>query len=265
MKLFLSIVCLVASFAAVADERPTLAPLYLEDMTWTEVRDAIASGHTTIIVPVGGTEQNGPHMVLGKHNLRASALAGRIAARLGNALVAPVISYVPEGRVDPPAGHMRFPGTISISDDAFKGLLEGAARSFRRAGFHDVVLIGDHGGYQGDLAAVAAKLDREWAGSSARVHFVAEYYRTSAEPYAQILREHGITAEQSGVHAGTADTSLAMAVDPRLVRVDRLGATPVPGDGVAGDPRPSTAALGRLGVDLIVARTVAAIRRVVTR
>ena len=99
-------------------------------MTWTEVRDAIAAGRTTIIVPVGGTEQSGPHMALGKHNVRAQVLAGRIAAQLGNALVAPVVAYVPEGSIEPPTGHMRFPGTISVPRDAFR-----ACSKARRAAF----------------------------------------------------------------------------------------------------------------------------------
>src|SRR5712671_7931420 len=85
--------------------------VFLEELTWTELRDLIQAGKTTIIVPIGGTEQNGPHMALGKHNARVKALAERIAHALGNALVAPVIAYVPEGAVEPPTGHMRFPGT----------------------------------------------------------------------------------------------------------------------------------------------------------
>jgi creatinine amidohydrolase len=253
----------VAAWAVADRARPD--PVYLEEMTWTEVRDAIGAGRTTVIVPVGGTEQSGPHMALGKHNMRVHVLAGRIAGELGNALVAPVIAYVPEGRVDPPAGHMKFPGTISVSDEAFKGVLEGAARSLRQAGFRDIVLIGDHGGYQSQLQVVAARLDREWAGTPARVHFIAEYYRASDAPYVQALREHGLSAAQIGTHAGAADTSLALAIDPRLVRADRLAAAPVAGDGTVGDPRPSSAELGQIGVDLIVARSVAAIRRAVAR
>jgi creatinine amidohydrolase/Fe(II)-dependent formamide hydrolase-like protein len=107
----------------------------VDELTWTELRDAIQAGKTTVIVPVGGTEQSGPHIVLGKHNVRARVLAARIAASLGNALVAPVIAYVPEGAIDPPSGHMRFAGTISIPESAFEATLEGAARSFRRAAF----------------------------------------------------------------------------------------------------------------------------------
>lgn len=266
-RLFVAVVVLLVSLSAPAGARGanTSATVFLDDMTWTELRAAIAVGRTTVIIPVGGTEQNGPHMVLGKHNVRVHVLAGRIAAQLGDALVAPVIGYVPEGRIDPPAGHMRFPGTISISDDAFKAVVEGAARSLRHAGFRDIVLIGDHGGYQDDLAAAAVALNREWRGDATRAHFIAEYYRSSTEPYAALLRQRGITAAQIGSHAGTADTSLALAVDPGLVRSERLGAEPTPGDGLAGDPRPSTAALGQLGVDLIVARSTAAIRQAVAR
>lgn len=268
MKRLLFAFALVFMLAAAKPAQAAGDPVFLEDMTWTEVRDAIRAGRTTIIVPVGGTEQSGPHMALGKHNVRAHVLAGRIAGQLGNALVAPVVAYVPEGRIDPPVGHMRFAGTISIGDDAFRGLLEGAAQSLRQAGFRDVVLIGDHGGYQAQLQAVAAKLEREWQGTPARVHFIAEYYRSTDAPYQQALREHGITPAQMGSHAGTADTSLMLAVDPHLVRSDRLAtasAAPAAETGVAGDPRPSTAALGQLGVDLIVARSVVAIRRAVDR
>ncbi|MGZ5265283.1 MAG: creatininase family protein [Caldimonas sp.] len=264
MKRLLAVFALCA-LVAVAPARAAGDPLYLDDMTWTEVRDAVAAGRTTVIVPVGGTEQSGPHMALGKHNVRAHVLAGRIAAQLGNAVVAPVVAYVPEGPVDAPGGHMRFPGTITVTAEAFRGVLEGAARSLRRAGFRDIVLIGDHGGYQSEMAAVAARLDREWAATPARVHFIAEYYRAGVAPFAQALREHGLADAQIGLHAGAADTSLMLAVDPRLVRADRLAAAPVAGDGTAGDPRPSTAALGQLGVDLIVARSVAAIRRAVVR
>ena len=123
------------------------ASVYLQELSSTEVRDALQAGKRTLIVPVGGTEQNGPHMALGKHNVRVQALAGRIATELGNALVAPVVAYVPEGRISPPTEHMRYPGTISIPDSAFRGLLDGTARSMAQHGFTDIVFIGDQGGY----------------------------------------------------------------------------------------------------------------------
>lgn len=236
--------------------------VFLEDLTWTEVRDAVHAGKTTIIIPVGGTEQSGPHIALGKHNVRVKVLAGKIAATLGNVLVAPVVAYVPEGAITPPSGHMRFAGTISVSDDAFKSILNSAARSFKQHGFIDVVLIGDHGGYQSQLKAVAARLNREWAGTRARAHFIGDYYRAADVDYVKALRAKGWTDKQIGTHAGLADTSLMMAVDAGLVRPKNMPRNlgNEKATGVVGDPGASSAALGQPGVDLIVAKTVAAIR-----
>lgn len=258
---------LLAAAASIVAAAPAPASVQLEELTWTELRDAIKAGKTTVIVPVGGTEQSGPHIVLGKHNVRARMLAARIAAGLGNALVAPVIAYVPEGAIDPPTGHMRFAGTISIPEGAFEATLEGAARSFRQAGFRDIVLIGDHGGYQKSLVKIAAKLDREWAASAVRVHAIEEYYRAADREFAQALRQQGYSDAEIGTHAGAADTSLSLAVDEQLVRSARLkdGGALTAADGVAGDPRRASAAAGRAGIDLIVARTRDAIQREVAR
>src|SRR5215510_7349923 len=143
-------------FLASGASAQTPDTVFLEKLTWTEVSDALAAGKTTIIIPTGGTEQNGPHMAIGKHNVRVSANAEVIARRLGNALVAPVIAYVPEGGIDPPTGHMRFPGTISIPDPIFRGVLEYAARSLKQHGFRDIVFIGDSGPNQDGQNAVAA-------------------------------------------------------------------------------------------------------------
>jgi creatinine amidohydrolase len=241
------------------------ASVFLEDLTTVEVAAAIREGHTTIIIPVGGVEQNGPHMALGKHNLRAKVLAGRIAQQLGNAVVAPVVAYVPEGNVTPPTEHMRFAGTISVPESAFKVIVDGAARSFRQHGFRDIVLLGDHGGYQNALKAVAASLNRDWARSGARAHFVGEYYRATQTRYVDALKAKGLTDAQIGIHAATADTSLMMAIEPSMVKPDLLAQAAREGraGGVIGDPRPSSAALGQLGVDAIVQQSVATIRAAV--
>jgi creatinine amidohydrolase len=232
----------------------------LEAMTSVELRERIAHGTTTIIVPIGGTEQNGAHMVLGKHNVRAHILADRIADALGNAVVAPTIAYVPEGSIHPPAAHMKYSGTISIPSAVFEGLLESAARSFKQHGFRDVVFLGDHGGYQSELTHVADKLNREWARDPAcRAHAPLEYYRITQTAYVEALKAHGVSAAELGSHAGLADTALALAVDPALVRGQAL-AGPYPA-GVTGNPRRSTAELGALGTQLIVETTVAAIRK----
>jgi creatinine amidohydrolase/Fe(II)-dependent formamide hydrolase-like protein len=254
-----SLLLLVIPAAQAADT------VFLEELTWTELRDLIRSGKTTIIVPIGGTEQNGPHMALGKHNLRVRALSEKIARTLGNALVAPVIAYVPEGAPEPPTGHMKYPGTITAPEEAFEKILEYAARSFKAAEFRDIVFLGDHGADQKGEKAVADRLDKEWAGKPVRVHAVEEYYRASETEFPRLLESNGHRKEEVGMHAGLADTSLMLAVDPRLVRTDRLqsGAKVEGGDGVNGDPRRSSAELGRLGVDLIVTRTVDAVRKAV--
>jgi len=240
---------LTAPGIAVAGPPPT-ATVSLEQLTWTEVRDAVRAGKTSIIIPVGGTEQSGPYIALGKHNRRVEILSERIARALGDALVAPVIAYVPEGSIAPPSEHMRFPGTISVPPDVFERTIDAAAESFRAHGFRDVVLLGDHGGYQSNLSAVAGRLNRRWASTPARAHYIAEYYRAG------------------GGHADLADTSLTLAIDPSMVRLDRLRSAPRPdpSDGVYGDdPRSATAERGRAAADAQVAAAVRAIRLATTR
>jgi creatinine amidohydrolase len=240
--------------------------VFLEELTWTEIRDRIQAGGTTVIVPIGGTEQNGPHMAVGKHNVRVKALSERIARTLGSALVVPVLAYVPEGQVSPPTWHMRFPGTLSVPDDVFQRVVEYTARSLKAHGFRHIVLLGDHGSTQSGQSAVAARLNREWAATPARVHAVAEYYRASQDEFRQLLKARGYRDDELGSHASLADTSLMLAVDPRLVRMERLrrGTGPT-GDGVDGDPSRASAELGRLGVEAIVARTVSAVKTAIAR
>ncbi|AIY40505.1 Creatinine amidohydrolase [Collimonas arenae] len=238
--------------------------VFLEDLTWTELRDQVQAGKSTIIIPIGGTEQSGPDVAVGKHNARVKVLSQRIAEGLGNALVAPVIAYVPEGGYAPPTSHMRFPGTITVSDDVFEKTLVSAANSFKIHGFNNVVFLGDHGGYQNDVKLVVAQLNKAWSGSSARAFVPPEYYDASSDGYAKILRQRGIRDDEIGTHAGLADTSLQLAVAPQMVRQERLKNAPKLGlaDGVyGGDPRRSSAELGQLGIDAIISRTIAAIKK----
>ncbi|KKB62221.1 creatininase [Robbsia andropogonis] len=235
----------------------------VEQMTWPEIRDAVSAGRTTVLIPIGGTEQSGPYIAVGKHDVRVGILSERIARTLGNALVAPVIAYVPEGGYAPPTSHMRFPGTITVPDDVFEKTLVAAANSFKVHGFTRIVFLGDHGGYQGDVRKVVAQLNREWAGGKARALVPETYYQTSSEGFNAILRAKGFRDDEIGTHAGLADAALQMAVAPSMVRSEAMRTAPKPGtaDGVyGGDPRRATAALGQLGVDAIVSNTVAAIR-----
>jgi len=254
---------MLTSLPAARAETPST--VFLEELTWTELRDLTASRSVIVIVPVGGTEQNGPHMTLGKHNVRVKLLSEKIARTLGNGLVAPVIAYVPEGKLSPPGGHMRFPGTITVPDETFRQVLEYAARSFKLHGVKDIVFLGDHGSTQADQRAVAARLNREWASGPARVHAVEEYYRAATVDFPQLLRSRGYRDDEVGTHAGLADTSLMLALDPRLVRGGAARPGPEETSGVSGDPSRASAELGQLGVELIVSRTVEAIRKSVAR
>jgi creatinine amidohydrolase/Fe(II)-dependent formamide hydrolase-like protein len=217
--------------------------VYIEELTWPEVRDAVAAGMTTVIVPTGGTEQNGPHMVLGKHNFLVHYKAGEIARLLGDALVAPVVTYVPEGNIDPPSGHMRFPGTISIPEAVFQQVLEHTARSLRQAGFIDIAFVGDSGGNQTGQAAVAQALNAEWADTGVRVHHVSDYYPGRGDDYAI---SQGVSPEDVGSHAGTHDTASLLFLDPSKLRVDQFHpGTSGDGQGHVGDPNKATAILGK--------------------
>ncbi|HEX5687346.1 MAG TPA: creatininase family protein [Ideonella sp.] len=260
--LLAGLLCCGAASAAAVDS------LELDALTSPELRERIAGGTTTVLLPIGGTEQSGPHLALGKHNQRVHALSLQIAQRLGRTLVAPVLAYVPEGEIDPPAAHMRYAGTLSIPEPAFEAVLVAAAQSLCHHGFRDVVLLGDHGGYQRNLEQVAARLERDRARSArpaCRTHALAEYYRTAQTTYVDALRARGFGGDEIGTHAGLADTALTLALDPTLVRPDRLargaGASK---DGVQGDPRRATAELGQIGVKLIVDTTVAAIQKRLT-
>ena len=268
LKSLFSGLCLALLLATNADAVAPAAntSVFLEELTSPELRTRIAEGTRTVLVPIGGTEQSGPHIALGKHNVRVKYLAGEIARRLGNAVVAPVLSYVPEGSIFPPGAHMRFSGTISISDATFEAILEATARSFRQHGFTDIVFLGDHGGYQKAEQAAASAINHEWAADPrARAHALSAYYEASQAPYIHWLRSKGYSDAEIGMHAGLSDTSLMMAVDPTMVRPSLFakGAMGGPAQGVYGDPTRSSVALGQAGLQLIIDQSVQAIQSAV--
>jgi creatinine amidohydrolase/Fe(II)-dependent formamide hydrolase-like protein len=211
---------LSSASAATAVAQPNPNTVFLENLTWVEVRDAIKAGKTTAIIPTGGTEQNGPHMVLGKHNILVKYKAGEIAKALGNAIVAPVLAYVPEGEIPgpkPAAGHMRFAGTITIPEQVYEGILEYAARSLRTHGFIDIAFIGDSGGNQAGQKVVSEKLNKEWAGTNVRVHHITDFYPGRGDA---IAMANGLTMEEVGGQ-GVRTTSF-LYLDPSQLRVDKF-------------------------------------------
>jgi creatinine amidohydrolase len=249
--------------------------VYLEELTTAEVAAMVKNAPSVVIIPVGGTEQNGPHMAIGKHNTRVKVLAGRIATQLTtqsagqkiNVIVAPVVSYVPEGNINPPTEHMKWAGTVSISEDAFKSMLLSAARSFKQHGFTDIVILGDSGNYQSQLAQVAATFNKDAKNAPSRMHFIADYYQASQSAYIAALKAKGLSDAEIGTHAGSADTSLLMAIEPAMVKPEKFADAAKNGraGGTLGDPRAATAVLGQIAADAMVKMSVLAIQKAILK
>lgn len=199
--------------------RASVASVFLEEMTWMEVRDALGAGQTTVLVPTGGVEQNGPYVATGKHDYIMRAAAEAIARRLGNALVAPVVPFVPEGNIDPPSGHMKFPGTFSVSEDTYERLLTDICACLRVHGFRNIVLLGDSGGNQPGMQAVANRLTTKWRREKVRVYFLPQYY--NYDEVARWLEAQGIRQQSEDAHDDFMVTAQLMAANPSTVRMQQ--------------------------------------------
>ena len=228
---------------------PEVNTVWIEKMTWMDVRDALAGGKTTAIISTGGVEPNGPWLVTGKHNYVLRANCPAIARELGNALCAPVIETVPEGNIDPPSGHMTSPGTISLRQETFEAVLTDVAHSLKMHGFRNIVLIGDSGGNQSGMDNVATALTEAWGGE-ASVIFIPEYYRTPPGT-PNVLRDLGIVSEdmpRDGLHDSPGITLNMMLDDPASVRwAERVAAGQAVINGVS---------IADLGKSLEIARQI---------
>ena len=197
---------------------PAVNTIWIEEMTWMDVRDALAAGKRTVIIPAGGIEPNGPWLALGKHDYIAHLLCEAIARKLGNALCAPVVSFVPEGDLDLQTGHMKSPGTTGVREETYEALISDIARSMKAHGFDHIILIGDHGDDEKGMTAVAAKLTEEWSSTPA-VFYIPEYYKASFTT-AEVLKKRGVlkAGVSDGLHDDPATTLLLMVTDPDTVR-----------------------------------------------
>lgn len=248
-----------------------LDTVWIEEMTWMEVRDALAEGMTTAIVGTGGIEQNGPYLASGKHNFVLQATAEAIARELGDALVAPVIKLVPEGNIDPPSGHMRYHATISVRQETFEAMLADVLGSLAAHGFENLVLIGDSGGNVSGMENVAAALNRAWTDRPARVHFIPEYYAEDIYSCDYLKEELEIfqqpdecVATRNEYHDDYHYSSIMATVDPKTIRADeRLKAGLFSINGVDLSPLEETIRNGRRLVDYRAGIAARAIRRAI--
>lgn len=225
-----------------------------EMMTWPEVKKAMAEGKTTALVYNGGTEQRGPQNVNGGHTLLGREQVRDIALKLGNAIAAPVLPFSPN------RASAELPGTIGLTNEIFEAINEQVAEELIKTGFKNVVLMGDHGGGQAQLKAVATKLDAKYAGTGIRVVFCDEVYAKANGDF-----DAWLTSQKypSSAHAGIPDTSemLFLGGDKGWVRKelvkDALGDPVLPqgqkpdpaaarvNNGISGDGRRSSPELGK--------------------
>ena len=233
--------------------------VFLENMTWMEVRDAIRDGKTTAIIATGGLEMNGPYLVTGKHNIVCKVLSERIARSLGNALVATVVPYVPEGDFEKVDGHLRYPGTIGVSAATFHALLVDIATSLKLTGFENIVLIGDSGGNRDGMQAVADELSEVW-GPGTGIYHIPEFYENQGLKV--WLKNKGIQEVSEGIHDSFRYTAMMMLADPEYIRASaRQEAGLFSINGVPLTPIEKTLDIANELADFQVANTVKAIKR----
>jgi creatinine amidohydrolase/Fe(II)-dependent formamide hydrolase-like protein len=248
------------------------ASVEFEMMTWPEVKAALQAGKTTALIYTGGTEQRGPQNVNGGHTLMGREVVKAIAERLGDAVALPVLPYSPNN------ASPDLPGAIGLTNDILGDVLQRLAEQAIATGFKNVVLMGDHGGGQGPggpYDTVAKLLDAKYGPAGVHVYYCDQVY-AAAEAFNRQLQAEGYPAN---VHAGVTETSemlylergrnwvrrdlIASAVGgvPSDFGPDRAKGAPPSGNGVKGDARRSTAALGKRQFELKVDYAVRQIRQ----
>lgn len=247
------------------------APLVeFELMTWPEVKQALAEGKTTALFYTGGTEQRGPQNANGGHNLMGKATVKAIALKLGNAIAMPVLPYTPNN------ASASLPGTIGLTNEILAAILERISEQAIVTGFKNVILMGDHGGGQPDVYRdVARKLEERYAPKGIHVFYCDEVYAKAQGDFNKWLESQGYP--RIG-HASIPDTSEMLYlggetwVRKELIKTALGDPAPPPGqrpdpnalrvnNGITGDARRSTVALGKMAFDMKVDYAVEQIRK----
>ena len=230
--------------------------VWIEELTMLEVRDALAEGKTTALILTGGIEENGPYLTTGKHNHVLRVMGESIARRLGNALIAPIVTLEPGN-----PNNSRSPGTIVLSRATYEAMLTDMATSLRSQGFRNVILMGDSGGNQRSMAAVADALSTAWSGDSAEIYHIPQYY--NYDDVVAFQRDVlGVDEDPrlEGLHDDYYITSIIMNDDPRHVRLEqRIEAGKASINGISILPVEQTIEHGRRLIEFRTDVTVGAI------
>src|SRR5213594_783275 len=278
MRRLAGTICILVLVIAIglAQTGPRQEQVEIELMTYPEIYSAIHDqGKTTVLIYSGGTEQRGPHAVLGGHTFMARSIAPMIARKLGNALVAPVLPFSinPAGGVDP-----KMPGSVALAPELFEKVNQAVVDSMVKNGFKNIVLMGDHGGGQDELNKLAEILDAKYRSQGVEVYFCGDVYEKSRRELAEWLTSKHLPLSN---HGGISDTSTMLYLQPATEQWVRSiyktttgdpvlppGQRPDPklprvNNGVTGDPRTSTPEIGKIVVEMKVDNAVAQIRKLI--
>ncbi|WP_310962451.1 creatininase family protein [Nocardioides terrisoli] len=240
----------------------------IEELTSAEIHGAISAGARTAILPLGATEQHGPHLPLCVDSAHADALAVRIAERLGDALILPTI------RVGYSPHHLGFPGTMTVSASTLEALCLDYCSSLETHGFERVVLFSAHVGNYPVMRDFAPRLA---ATLGPRLQIIV--YTDSAailRAWREAAQAIAGLGEHVGGHADIAETSVMLELHPSVVRRDRAaagyrgevndqflrrcfeeGIHTVAPNGVLGDPEGMSKEIGRAALDAVTDLIVA--------
>jgi creatinine amidohydrolase/Fe(II)-dependent formamide hydrolase-like protein len=201
-----------------------LDSVWIEELSWMEVRDLLAAGKTTVLLGTGGVEKNGPYTATGKHNYTLKTTLEAIARKHNRALVAPLVTWEPCN----PERENLTPGTFCVSQDTYKALLRDALTSLKSMGFKDIFMVADSGGNPPVMIEVAKELNAKWMGNPAKVYYIPEYYDEDRWSYNYMKQTLGITqvpdvqsATRWDIHDDYHYEALVAVQDPKLVHAEQ--------------------------------------------
>ena len=194
-----------ASLRARAAQQPAVADVVeLEYLTHTEVTDKIKNqGFTSVLIVTGGTEERGPHAVLGGHTIMSRYRAAEIAKRLGKTLVAPILPIAVSAtglreNTDQPGG-------VQMPADAFKTVQLAMIESMAMNGFKDIFVMGDHGGGQNEMRQAVEEEDAKLSAKDVRVYYIGDFYQKTHDDIDMYMYEHKLPIAGHGAMMETSE------------------------------------------------------------